>query len=503
MSWSRLRRFVQVLFLAAFVGLTVGGLQHGSDWLPSSLFSRLDPLVGLSAIIASRALIAFWAVALFTIALTVVFGRAWCGWICPLGTLLENATLPTKLHRASSPRWHIGRYVALALVLGAALIGHLGPMILDPITIATRPLQELARPFVGSDAVGQSVGADLGRGAVPAVAFLSLLPLLAVLALNLVERRFWCRNLCPLGGLLAIVSMVPGVRRHVQPEVCTSCARCAKACPTGAIDREAGFASSPADCITCLDCADVCPSGATTFGSAAPRPLEPGYQPSRRDAVIAMGATGFGLAAAVLPIARTNTEILRPPSTSEARLAELCVRCGACYGACPTGSLRPSVSFTSEAGPWTPMLDERPAHCTLRCNRCARPCPTDALHTPAPLEALAMGLDIKAEVDRNRCRAWARNHQCMRCQGVCPIAGAIVGQERPSGLLGIGGMQVEVPVVNPDLCVGCNQCEAVCVMAPAAIGAPLPVYSGPPPGASRMPPGMRLMPRARSKPGGK
>ena len=502
MSWSRFRRLIQILVLAAFAWLTVGGPSLGRAWLPTGPLSRLDPLVGLSAVLASRGFVAFWAVALLTIALTVVFGRVWCGWICPLGTVLEIVPLPAKLHRSVPRSWRLGKYVTLAIVLGAALIGNLGPMILDPVTIVTRPLQELARPFIGSDAIGQSIGASLGWDALHAVALLSLLPLVVVLALNLVGRRFWCRNLCPLGGLLALVSKAPGVRRRVQTDACISCARCAMVCPTGAITREEGFASSTAECITCLSCVDACKAGADGFAFSASQVLAPGYEPSRRDALVAMGATGLCLAAGVLPIARTHAEILRPPSTSEERLAELCVRCGACYGACPTGSLRPSVSFTSEAGPWTPMLDERLAHCTLKCNRCAAPCPTDALHTPTPQEAKALGLGVKAEVDRARCRAWARNHTCMQCQRVCPIAGALVGEERPAGLPSPNGDEpVQVPVVDKNLCVGCNLCATACVMAPAAIGAPLPRTGAATPATSGMPfrmPGLRSMPRAPS-----
>jgi ferredoxin len=489
MSRSRLRRLVQLALLAAFVALTIGGLEFGGRWLLSGLFSRLDPLVGLSAVLASRAFIAFWAAAALTIVLTVALGRVWCGWICPLGTVLEIAPTPQRFSGRVSSRWRVGKYVTLAVVLGAAVLGNLGPMILDPVTIITRPLQELARAFIGNDAVGQSVGASLGRGSVHVVALLSLIPLVAVVALNVIERRFWCEDLCPLGGLLALVSRVPGVRRRVNAETCTSCARCAKACPTGAVKRDAAFASDSAECITCLRCLDACPTGANAFAARAPHGLATGYGPTRRDALIAIGATSLGLAGAVIPIARTNAEILRPPSTSEARLAELCVRCGACYGACPTGSLRPSISFTAEAGAWTPMLDERPAHCTLNCNLCAAPCPTDAIHTPTEYEAMNLGLGVRAEVNRDRCRAWASNRECMKCLGACPIAGAIVGETRPAELPSRrGGPPVQVPVVNTDLCIGCNQCAGACVVDPIAIGSPLPPESLGKPTLRRMPP---------------
>ena len=494
MSWSRLRRIVQIVFLVAFVGLTIGGLGLGSSWAFSSLFSRLDPLVGLSAALASRAFVAFWAAALLTVVLSIALGRVWCGWVCPLGTLIELAPLPALLRGKLSPRWRMGKYVTLAVVLGAAFIGNLGPMILDPVTIIARPLQELARPFVGNDAVGQGVGAALSRSAVHTVAFLSLIPLVLVLALNLAEKRAWCRDVCPLGGLLGVLSKLPGVRRVVDAETCTSCARCAKACPTDAIARKDGYASSSAECIACMRCIDACPTGANAFRLAPPHLLAPAYEPSRRDALIAVGATGLGVAAVVLPIARADAEILRPPSTSSARLAELCVRCGACYSACPTGSLRPSVSFVSEAGPWTPMLDDRPAHCTMNCNRCAVPCPTDAIHTPTQFEYVELGLGLRAEVDKTRCRAWANNHACMQCQSTCPISGALVGIERPANLPSRdGGPPMQVPVVNGDLCVGCYQCSLSCPVHPAAIGSPLPPYD-PRTARPQMPSGVRGMP---------
>lgn len=312
------------------------------------------------------------------------------------------------------------------------------------------------------------------------VALVSLIPLFLVLATNAVQRRFWCRDLCPLGGMLALLSKAPGLRRVVNAEACTSCGRCAKACPTSAMDRDSAYVSDPSECTVCMACVTECPSKANSFKWAAPSVKLPAYREERRDALVAAGATGAGLAVAALPIARSNDPILRPPSTDETRLSELCVRCGACYSHCPTGVLRPSVSFNTVAGPWTPMLDARPAHCTLNCNRCAKGCPTDALHTPTIDERISLGLGAYATVDRTRCRAWARGHECMLCQGACPISGAIVGIDRPANLpkprgfmaggSGATGTSINVPVVNEDLCVGCDECKRVCPEAPFGIG---------------------------------
>lgn len=448
---------VQLATLMMFVLLTVAGL--GVAWLPEDLFSRLDPLVALAAILASRTRISLWAAAFVTVAATALIGRGWCGWVCPVGTLLDLLPARAKAKRPGLPRaLRLGKYALLALVVGAALLGRLGPMVLDPVTVFTRPLQEIARPYVGADSVARNVGPELASS-IHAFALLSLLPLAAVLALNALGRRTWCRSLCPLGGLLALLAKAPGFRRVVDANACISCGKCARVCPTEAIEPEAAFASSSAECTVCMECFDACPKGAISLGSDVGQLLAPGYRPDRRAALVAAGATGLSLAVAALPV-RIAQAIERPPATDDARLSELCIRCGACYSACIAGALRPSLSFTNEAGPWTPMLDERPAYCGLDCNRCAKACPTDALHTPTPEERVAWGLGTVAQIDRNRCRAWANGRACMRCQGACPVNGAILAVDRREQAG--GGPQISVPLIDPEQCIGCNLCAQVC-----------------------------------------
>jgi ferredoxin len=465
--------------------MTVFGPVLGLGLLAAQLLSRLDPLIGATAMIASRSFVVYALAGVLTLMLSVVFGRAWCGWICPVGTMLD--VLPARKKTSGwmrSPLWRFGKYGVLALVVGSAVLGSLAPMVLDPITIATRPLQELLMPYVGSDALGMSVGADLGRTGLAAVAFLSLAPLAAVLAMNLMGRRSWCRTLCPLGALLGLVSLAPGIRRFVDTDACTSCGRCARGCPTLAISKEESFSSSAADCVVCMKCSDTCPTEAIHFLWRSPRgtsstvdqgdgdavPL-PRWTPAldRREALTFAGVAGAAVVTAfALPATVSASDILRPPGTDDARLAQRCVRCGACYSACPTGILRPSTAVLSEGGLWTPMLDEQPPYCTLNCNRCARVCPTDALHVPSAEEAIALGLGGVARVDRSRCVAWSRGRDCMRCQGVCPMLGAIYYTEENSESWR-DPSPTRVPHVDSQFCVACGLCSQVCPVNPAAI----------------------------------
>jgi polyferredoxin len=86
-----------------------------------------------------------------------------------------------------------------------------------------------------------------------------------------VERRFFCRYICPYGLLLRFLSAIPfSKRRRVRlaGEQCIECGQCNKSCPMG-LDpmkeiQEYGMIKSP-ECINCLRCVAECPKKALDF----------------------------------------------------------------------------------------------------------------------------------------------------------------------------------------------------------------------------------------------
>ena len=60
---------------------------EGIRRFPVRFLLELDPLSALAVLASSWVLPAGLAIALVVVALTVLFGRAFCGWVCPVGTL--------------------------------------------------------------------------------------------------------------------------------------------------------------------------------------------------------------------------------------------------------------------------------------------------------------------------------------------------------------------------------------------------------------------------------
>ena len=160
-----------------------------------------------------------------TLAVTLLLGRVWCGWICPLGTVLDvtPARRNQRYEADPTPRLRSVKYVLLALILAAALLGNLTFLILDPITLLYRTAATALWPALvalisGAETVLYRLpflqGAiDRFEGAFRGVILpleqpaygmgvLLLLIFAGILALNAIRDRFWCRYLCPLGALL-------------------------------------------------------------------------------------------------------------------------------------------------------------------------------------------------------------------------------------------------------------------------------------------------------------
>jgi MauM/NapG family ferredoxin protein len=390
------------------------------------------------------------------------------------------------------------------LILFAALFSNLSLMVLDPLTLLTRTLTvslwpaldkvvtaaETAlyqipalRPAVGTfdQWVRPSILPQVPNAYHGAVLFAVLF--VAIIGLNLVAERFWCRYLCPLGGMLGLLSKVSILRREVTAE-CTFCDLCPGSCPTGTINPEDGYKSDPAECTMCLDCLYGCPLGTTTFVPQTGLATWNEYDPNRRNVLASLGTAiiGTALLKVELDAAVDRPHNLRPPGVSEDELLSTCIRCGQCIRTCPTGALQPALTGAGLEGFWTPLMVPRAGYCDYGCNACGQSCPVEAI-PPLSLEEKRIQVIGQATIDRNRCLAWAEDTPCIVCEEMCPLPEKAIVLEEVEVLDGRGqSVLLQQPKVLPDLCIGCGICEYKCpVQGEAAIrvyveGADLGLY---------------------------
>lgn len=85
-----------------------------------------------------------------------------------------------------------------------------------------------------------------------------VLTLALIVTLSLFVKNFWCRYLCPYGGLLGLLGMLGPLRIKRDPALCIDCAKCAKACPS-ALKVDHLITVQSAECTGCLNCVAVCP----------------------------------------------------------------------------------------------------------------------------------------------------------------------------------------------------------------------------------------------------
>ena len=247
--------------------------------------------------LAARHLIApLWPAAI-VVAMTLILGRFFCGWVCPLGTLLDyfhrllrpitrrtnqwSKSCVSNSRRLTAPGSN-ARYVILIAVLLAAVFAFPLVGFVDPFSLLVRGLAFWGDPmlFRGANAGLGQLGGHWGSGAVEPFVRKHLLPydaatfqwgglsaaiLATIFALEFVGRRFWCRYLCPTGAMLGLLGRRPLLNR-VPRKVCSSCGlvvqasrlhpvqprrphhNCATMCRMDAVEPAAGFAPKSATC---------------------------------------------------------------------------------------------------------------------------------------------------------------------------------------------------------------------------------------------------------------
>jgi len=179
---------------------------------------------------------------------SLVVKKAFCSWLCPIGTLSESLwMLGQKIFKKNLtlPRW-----VDLPLrSLKYLLFGFFAYSIIRMNTEALgafiySPYNKMA------DVKMYEFFADISR--------VALYVLAGLIVLSIVIKNFWCRFLCPYGALLGLVSWISPLKITRTKSTCVDCMLCTKACPANIAVHKAGRVWSD-ECMSCMACVQVCP----------------------------------------------------------------------------------------------------------------------------------------------------------------------------------------------------------------------------------------------------
>jgi polyferredoxin len=216
-------------------------------WLPIAALMNLKTFVLSGEVPGLHAAGMFMLIAFLAIA--VACRKAFCSWICPVGTISEwlwqggeaafgrNLALPRGLDIALRSL----KYILLSLFV---------------YVVATMSVPDirafLASPYgIVADVKMLDFFRYMGRltAAVLAVLFVS----------SVVVKNVWCRFLCPYGAMLGLVALASPTRIRRNADLCIDCAKCAQACPAG-LPVDTALSIRSAECTACMTCVAVCPA---------------------------------------------------------------------------------------------------------------------------------------------------------------------------------------------------------------------------------------------------
>jgi len=489
------RRISQIFFLTLFVYILWSTTYPLHGFISPQIFFKIDPLLMFFTALSRRLLLPGLLFGGAMLLLTLALGRFFCGWVCPMGTVIDGCGVLNK-HRKQladsvNQKLRQPKFFILAITAVLAIFGIQAAWALDPIVIAGRVVSLNIIPSVtlavdkSFQFVIQRFGLyggvydfyrELKNGFLAvnvhffANALVTFFLFLGICISAFFIARLWCRMLCPLGALYAVFSRRAWLERKVDK--CTACGKCRRHCRTGAIIAGADYRKG--ECVLCMDCVYDCPERSTRFdfrrvrgeGRGAREEVDrmKGGQGISRGHFLFLAFSAFSFLGFKPSTSdqRPTPGVIRPPGAlPESQFVDVCVRCGNCMKVCPTNGLQPVMLESGAEGIWTPRLVPEIGYCEYNCKLCGEVCPTQAIRD-LPLarkQKTPIGLAV---IDQNICWAWAEKKECLVCQEHCPVPEKAIKIQEDI----IGARKIQYPIVDKSLCIGCGICQNKCPARP-------------------------------------
>jgi len=191
------------------------------------------------------------------IAVSIVMKKAFCSWMCPIGTLSESLwMLGQQLFKKNITVWKWLDYPlrSLKYLLLLFFTYSIAMMSVDDLNV-----------FINSP---YNKVADIKMYLFFAeISSFALWTIIILMLASVVIKNFWCRFLCPYGALLGLAGLVSPFRITRVKETCIDCELCTKVCPSNIKVHQIGQANSnntighvwSDECTSCMRCVEECP----------------------------------------------------------------------------------------------------------------------------------------------------------------------------------------------------------------------------------------------------
>jgi len=474
--------FVSLTFFAAFSALFLDMGNSVPD-LISDYVVYFQFLPSLLKFLSAGTLAA--AGFIFVIFLTLLFGRVYCSFLCPLGVLQDvfifarNKTRKITYafqHAFSRTRYGILTGVILVFISGSIT----GITLTDPYSHFGRILTHIIRP--AAVWMNNALVFSLAKINVYAVypvesVKLSYLPLffsLAVLALilwmSLSCGRLYCNTLCPVGTFLGFLSGFSVFKIRFNAGECIHCRACEKVCKAGCMDLKNNVIDF-SRCVACYNCLKACPTSGVAYqwGFKKTAPVVIG-DAGKRNFLLQTAAFFFASVSSLAGAQReieiyrsstvpvtSKTAITPPGSVSLKNFSNRCTACQLCVAACPTRVLQPANLEYGLLGVMQPRMDYKLSYCNYDCVICSAVCPTGAILPQHPNTKKLIQLG-RAKFIRKNCVVYTQKTDCGACAEHCPTKAVRMVFDKE--------IRKHAPKIDESICVGCGACEFACPTKP-------------------------------------
>ena len=418
--------------------------------------------------------------------LSLVFGRVYCSFICPMGVYQDvvawlSKKFTKKKKYTFSKAMTVLRWTVLAATVIAFIFGfNFLVGLLDPYGAYGRIVTHIFRPaYLAGNNLLEYIFSSFDNYTFYKVGIYSLGLLSTLIALATLvgigllawrNGRTWCNTLCPVGTLLGFISRYSLFRLQFDDDKCNSCGLCAMKCKASCInskDKQIDYSR----CVTCFNCIEACNRSAMKYAPYKGKktvtnvPENKTVDESKRrflsaTVVTAVAATSLmGQKVASITGKRAlkrNLPIVPPGGLNVENLQEKCISCHLCVSKCPSHVIKPAFTEYGLGGMMQPRLYFDHGFCNYDCTVCSDVCPSGALR-PLTVEQKHKTQIGQVHFIRHNCIVFTDETNCGACSEHCPTQA--VHMVPYKGVL-------TIPETDVSICVGCGGCEYVCPAKP-------------------------------------